>query len=255
MAATAADRRRRTPKGAPTPRPEASERTDRIAAAPPADGLARTLLEVGRRNFTEHGFHTASVAQIAEEAGTSVGLLYYHFRNKEGLYRAIWTDYQKRQWQHAHEAIKLVRSAGITDGRLLFLVGTRAYMSNAWDNRDIVALFHIKDMPPGFAAESRAVTEEWVRMNTQLLKFPENRDTQVLVEMASAAIGAAVRLISQCAVREDADEVVEIAMSIFARLMEANDTEPPVPDPASPTSTKKRATAAVKPEPARRRAD
>jgi AcrR family transcriptional regulator len=183
------------------------------------DGMARRLLDSGRRNFVKHGYQQASVSDIAEQAGTSVGLLYYHFSSKEGLYRAIWADYQQRQWRQAHQAIDLVRSAGIDDGRVLFLAGTRAYMAHCWENRDIVELVQNNDAPPRFVAEARALIHEWLQMNARLLKLPDDRSTEVLVEMASMAIAGAVRVIARCPTRDDADEVVEVAMQIFTHII------------------------------------
>jgi AcrR family transcriptional regulator len=201
---------------------------------PPAlDGQARTILDVGRAHFVKFGFQKTSVAKIAEEAGTSVGLLYYHFKNKEGLYRALWNDYQHRQWQQAHDAIKLVRTAGVTDGRMLFLAGTRTYVSNCWENRDIVRLFYDQDAPPGFFADSRAAMREWLNMNSRLVTMghddgSSDATSTVLIEMASAAIAGATRSVAACATRHEADEVVNAAMAIFANMFEverSDDTE------------------------------
>lgn len=208
--------------------------------APALDGLARTILEVGRIHFVRFGFQKTSVANIAEDAKTSVGLIYYHFTNKEGLYRAVWNDYQNRQWRRAHEAIKLVRSAGVTDGRLLFLAGTQTYVSNCWENRDIVRLFYDLDAPPGFIADSRTVMHEWLNMNARLLetgrgpRSKHDRATMVLVEMASSAIGGASRAVASCATREEADEVVELAMAVFANMIE-HATGTPEANPLNPT--------------------
>jgi AcrR family transcriptional regulator len=210
------ERKRHSPTGA---RSVAESASLNLRAPEELDGLASRLLLAGRRNFVKYGFHKASVANIAAEAGTSVGLVYYHFQSKEGLYRAIWADYQRRQWQHAHQAIVLVRSAGVNDGRALFLAGTRAYLANCWDYRDVVSMVVNGNVPPGFSAASRDATEEWVRMNTLLLKMPEDLSTQVLVDMASSAIGGASNLIAECKTREEADQVVELAMRIFSRMI------------------------------------
>lgn len=183
------------------------------------DGLARRLLDSGRRNFVEHGYRHASVSDIAREAGTSVGLLYYHFASKEGLYQSIWVDYEQRQWQLAHQAVELVRSAGIDDGRVLFLAGTRAYMANSWENRDLVELVQNHDAPPHFMVGARALTEEWLEMNARLLKLPDDRSTEVLVGMAAMAIGGAIRVIAGCPTQHDANQVVDFAMQVFTRMV------------------------------------
>ncbi|MGH3216157.1 MAG: helix-turn-helix domain-containing protein, partial [Trebonia sp.] len=39
----------------------------------------RALLDAARQVFTERGFSDASIADIVERAGSSVGSLYHHF--------------------------------------------------------------------------------------------------------------------------------------------------------------------------------
>ncbi len=190
------------------------------ADAPPVvDGTARTILAVARTTFAGLGFHKASVARIAEDAGVSVGLLYYHFANKEGLYRAVWSDYQQRQWRDTQQAIEHARESGATDGRLLFLVGARAYLSHCWDARDIVHMALNGDLPPGFSAEDRALSKSWLRVHTDLLDLPEGVATQVLVEMASAAMGGACRAVAACTTRAEADVVVDAALDVLCRMV------------------------------------
>lgn len=50
----------------------------------------RTILDVGRRQFLEHGYAATTVARIATEAGTSVETVYKAFRGKSGIVRALW---------------------------------------------------------------------------------------------------------------------------------------------------------------------
>ena len=192
---------------------------DRAEVPPVVDGTARTILQVARTTFAERGFHKASVARIAEEAGVSVGLLYYHFANKEGLYRAVWSDHQQRQWQDTRQAIDSARDAGERDGRALFLVGARAYLSFCWDARDLVHMALNGDLPPGFSGEDRALTRPWLQVHAELLHLPAGTQTQVLVEMASAAMGGACRAVAACATAEDAEVVVDAALDVLRRMV------------------------------------
>ena len=50
---------------------------------------SRGILDAARTCFARHGFHGASMARIAEEAGISVGHIYRYFENKEAVVAAI----------------------------------------------------------------------------------------------------------------------------------------------------------------------
>ncbi|TDR82963.1 TetR/AcrR family transcriptional regulator [Paludibacterium purpuratum] len=47
------------------------------------------VLEAAARSFRQHGFHGCSMAQLAKEAGMSVGHIYHYFENKEAIIDAI----------------------------------------------------------------------------------------------------------------------------------------------------------------------
>lgn len=57
-------------------------------AYPPADAR-NTILEAALAAFAEHGFHGATMRNIADAAGVSQGLLHHHFGGKDGLWRLI----------------------------------------------------------------------------------------------------------------------------------------------------------------------
>lgn len=46
------------------------------------------IVEAAAETFAERGFRGASTREIAERAGTNQGLITYHFRSKEALWRA-----------------------------------------------------------------------------------------------------------------------------------------------------------------------
>lgn len=47
------------------------------------------ILNAARSCFVKHGFHTASMAKIAETAGMSPGLIYRYFDSKNDIILAI----------------------------------------------------------------------------------------------------------------------------------------------------------------------
>lgn len=59
-----------------------------IAVLPSEDVRGR-LLSAATRVFQDKGYAAASVREIVEAAGVTKPVLYYHFRNKEGIYLAL----------------------------------------------------------------------------------------------------------------------------------------------------------------------
>src|ERR1700735_1352434 len=49
----------------------------------------RQVLDAAEKCFRRHGFHAASMAGVAMEAGMSVGHIYRYFENKEAIVAAI----------------------------------------------------------------------------------------------------------------------------------------------------------------------
>ena len=76
------------------------------------------LLLAAERQFAEHGALDATLAQIREATGASVGALYHHFPDKAELYRQVWAhalaDYQRHFWAVVGESADA--KAGIMGG-------------------------------------------------------------------------------------------------------------------------------------------
>jgi TetR/AcrR family transcriptional regulator len=81
-------------------------------------GVRRTLLLAGINLFAEKGYASTSVREIVALAGVTKPVLYYYFRNKEGLFQAIldWAA----EWQESilHEALQ---SPGTAFERIVYL--------------------------------------------------------------------------------------------------------------------------------------
>ena len=63
------------------------------------------MLDAAREVFVAHGFSDASIADIVERAGSSVGSLYHHFGGKSELYVALWQEYTLAQEEAASQAV------------------------------------------------------------------------------------------------------------------------------------------------------
>src|SRR3954467_5137743 len=72
-----------------------------VPTSPPrATGRRRAILDAALRVFTERGYHRASIEEIRERSGASIGSIYHHFGGKEQLAGALYVDglrdYQER---------------------------------------------------------------------------------------------------------------------------------------------------------------
>src|SRR5262252_6835028 len=65
----------------------------------------RVLLEAAREVFTEQGYSQASIADVVERAGSSVGSLYHHFGGKAELFLALWHEHQQAFDEAASAAV------------------------------------------------------------------------------------------------------------------------------------------------------
>ncbi len=72
-----------------------------------AAGTRSQLVAVGRRLFAERGFAATSTEEIVARAGVTRGALYYHFKNKEDLFRAVLTEVEEA----IHERVTAVAMA------------------------------------------------------------------------------------------------------------------------------------------------
>ena len=74
--------------------------TTTLAAPPRSAGRRRQILDAALQVFTERGYQRASIEEIRERSGASIGSIYHHFGGKEQLAAALYVeglrDYQER---------------------------------------------------------------------------------------------------------------------------------------------------------------
>ncbi|MGK5529751.1 TetR/AcrR family transcriptional regulator [Streptomyces sp. URMC 129] len=178
----------------------------------------QTMLRAAREVFTEHGFAEASISQVIERAGSSVGSLYHHFGGKTELFIAVWESFQDAQEEAAAASVAEARAAGVTDPLELFAVGSRTFLENAWRQRDLVRLFLHGDTPPGFELTRRARARGWVRQNAALLGAGDDPLSRLTVTVMSGLIGEAMWEVATSDDETEARQVTEAALTIVRRF-------------------------------------
>ncbi|SMG56726.1 transcriptional regulator, TetR family [Rhodococcus rhodochrous J3] len=113
------------------------------------------VLDAAVEVFGERGFTAATMAEIVERSGVSVGSIYHHFGGKSEVFNAIWEDFVALLRGRVDEVVQAARQGGEVDGFELFVLGTREYLWLIWENRVQARVIAMGDTPPGFDAQRR----------------------------------------------------------------------------------------------------
>jgi AcrR family transcriptional regulator len=179
----------------------------------------RALLDAAREVFTSRGFSDASIAEVVERAGSSVGSLYHHFGGKSELFLALWQEHQLAHEQAASKAVAEARKAGVTDPGELFAAGARAFLQGSWQRRDLALLFLSGDGPPGFEVMQRQRGHEWVGQNDALLDLPDTPLDRLYASVLTSLIGEGAREVAASANRRQAEKITDAVIEYARRLM------------------------------------
>src|SRR6478672_11082056 len=145
----------------------------------------RALLDAARRVFTERGFAEASIADIVQRAGSSVGSLYHHFGGKSELFIALW---QEHQLAHAEAASQAV-------------------------------LFASGDAPPGFEVLRRQRGRDWIGQNDSLLHLTDVPEDRVYAAILTSLIGEGSYEVAGARSRRQAESIIDAVIEYARRLM------------------------------------
>ena len=197
-------------------------------------GTQRALLDAARAVFVEQGFAGASIAEVVQRAGSSVGSLYHHFGGKSELYLALWQEHQAAHEEAASTAVAKAKRAGVADPFELFSVGARAFLEGSWQRRDLALLFFNGDSPSGFEVMKRRRGHEWIVQNDTLLRLSENSFDRLYATILTSLIGEGAREVAAAASWRQANKVIDAVLEYVRRLMADGVWKPPAPVAAAP---------------------
>jgi AcrR family transcriptional regulator len=186
----------------------------------------RALLDAARDVFTRQGFAEASIAEVVERAGSSVGSLYHHFGGKSELFLALWQEHQQAYDAAASAAVAAAKQSGVTDPAELFAAGARAYLEGSWQRRDLAMLFSAGDGPPGFEVMKRHRGHEWIRQNDALLRLPDTSLDRLYAAVLTSLIGEGAREVAAAKSRVQAMHIIDAVIEYARRVMAGGPARP-----------------------------
>ncbi|WP_313798886.1 TetR/AcrR family transcriptional regulator [Cytobacillus sp.] len=91
----------------------------------------QNLTEIARQHFTAYGYANVTLKDIAKEANVTRGALYHHFKNKKGLFLAVFEVVQKEIGEYVEAA-----AAQSNNSWQQLINGCQAYLEGAVESHN-----------------------------------------------------------------------------------------------------------------------
>ncbi|MFN0247707.1 MAG: TetR family transcriptional regulator [Kofleriaceae bacterium] len=176
------------------------------------------LTKRARKAFAQRGYAATSVEDVAAEAGLTKGAVYYHFKNKQGLFEAVLRAVQRDVVERID-----ARSGNARDPGRAVIAGCEAFLDVALD--DEIRQIALVDGPSVVGwATWRAIDGEFGLgslksglRECQAAGLLGRSDPDVLAHLISGALNEAVFLIAEASDRAAAHRRVEGAVRAMLR--------------------------------------
>ncbi|WP_240487263.1 TetR/AcrR family transcriptional regulator [Actinomadura flavalba] len=170
-----------TPDVPPRPRRRRMSRAER----------ERQMLDVAKELFGEHGYHAASMDEIARRCGVSKPMIYEYFGSKEGLMLACLRLSQAELYEVTQKGI-----AGATTPRDILTRGMLAYFEFVGSNRRsfAMALAELAATPEAAAAVEEIRLQQSALIRDVLRTFASGAPDDHVAAFTEIIMGASERL-------------------------------------------------------------
>ncbi|OZU87016.1 TetR family transcriptional regulator [Virgibacillus indicus] len=178
----------------------------------------QSLIEIARQHFTEYGYANIALERVVKEAGLTRGALYHHFKNKKGLFLAVFEAVQKEVGEYVEAA------AAISDNDWQQLInGCQAFLESAVESHNQRIL--LIDGPAVLGWETFRKMDEKYSMNAlkEQLQLMQEKDlikpvsVEAMTHCLSGAMNEAVLWIADSLHQKD---VIDEAMVVLRNLLE-----------------------------------
>jgi len=179
------------------------------------DATQQRILDAATEVFRSRGFSAATMADIVERSGASIGSIYHHFGGKRDLFLAIYdrlsADVELRLAEAASTAEDL-------DSQEAFAVHVRAYLTAIWENRQAAMMMASGDVPVDFEHLRRKNTLTFFDRWMGVLDVDSTKRGQLLSRVLIAILSEASLMVAACDKVADVEPISDATVEWIARL-------------------------------------
>jgi AcrR family transcriptional regulator len=179
------------------------------------DATQLRILDAATDVFSTRGFSAATMADIVEHSGASIGSIYHHFGGKKELFLAIYdrlsVDVELRVAEAARDATEL-------DSQQAFAAHVRAYLHAIWENRRAAMMMASGDVPVDFEGLRRKNTLAFFHRWMGVLDVDSSKRGQLLSRVLIAIMSEASLMVAMCDDVADVPPISDATIEWIARL-------------------------------------
>ena len=184
------------------------------------DDTQQRIVDAAIEVFGARGFTAATMADIVEHSGASIGSIYHHFGGKKELFLEIFerlsSDVERRIEEAARQATNL-------DARQAFDVHAAAYLHAMWANRRAAMVLASGDVPAGFDRIRRRSMLTSIRRWLSALDVDNSERGQLMSRILVAIMIEASVMVTLC---DDAADVERLTDATIAGDRPADELSP-----------------------------
>ena len=179
------------------------------------DETQQRILDAATDVFAARGFSAATMADIVDHSGASIGSIYHHFGGKKELFLSIF----ERLGADIDRCIEAATDeAGELDRLHTFEANARAYLNAMWSHRRAAMLLVSGDTPAGFDAIRRSSMLRGFRRWTSVLELDASPRGQLLTRTLTAVMAEASTMVIVCEDEADVGPITDATIEIIDRL-------------------------------------
>jgi AcrR family transcriptional regulator len=177
------------------------------------DATQQRILDAATDVFAARGFTAATMADIVDHSGASIGSIYHHFGGKKELFLAIFERLGADIDRH------IAAGQGIAgDRQHAFEAKARAYLEAMWAHRRAAMLLVSGDTPAGFDAIQRSSMLKGFRRWASVLELDTSPRGQLLTRTLTAVMAEASTMVIMCEDKAGVGPITDATIEIIDRL-------------------------------------